>query len=148
MTQMPICDVCNKELSPVFYVLTTTQVMTSEAYWQLVFTIIKEIDPEGKSLMNYIKKLASSSTGWAICEDCIRLFNVDRNVASEYANKAKSSKSFKDYRPPGGGPADLPTVASTAAKAWKKLYGKWPKSIVVVTTDKDRRNVIDLVEKL
>jgi len=89
------------------------------------------MDPEGNMIAMLVQRQAAQSTGWLVCESCIQLFNVDRKVAKEYAKIAGSSSHPGDYCPLGSGPANHEAVALAAAKAWKKLYGKCPRSIEV-----------------
>ena len=125
------CDVCNKEMNfEDGYVLSTTQVTTSEAYWEFAFThqwsYVHSMDPDGNTIAMLVRQQGGQKTGWLLCESCTRLFNVDRNAAKEYTRSALSLADPGKYIPPGGGPANIQAVALAAAKAWKKLYGKPP----------------------
>ena len=131
------CDVCDKEMNfEDGYILTTTQVTTSEAYWEFAFThqwsYIHSFDPEGNTIAMLVRQQGGQRTGWLLCESCIRLFNVDRNAAKEYTRSALNLADPGKYIPPGGGPANIQAVALAAAKAWKKLYGKPPQSIKIL----------------
>jgi hypothetical protein len=118
----PECDVCSNILEDFKdgYVLTTTQVTTSETYWEFAFTHqwspADRLYPEGKGLLSLVMQQAGHETGWLVCEDCIQLFNVDRKVAKDYAKRAWRHRKDPNW-PPGGGPADPVLVALAAAKA-------------------------------
>ncbi len=126
---MPVCDICNRETNWMEgYVLTTEQVLTSEKYWENLFTGIGAymhlMNPNGDGLASSIQNLAAQSTGWLICEECSNGFAFDKVQAKNYAEAKNGS-------PPGVGSARMESVAPVAADVWKRLYGSWPSSIKV-----------------
>lgn len=124
---MPVCDVCNKEMNwEEGYVLTTSQVPTSEAYWENAFkgawSYTHGMDPEGGTVAMLAQQQAGQTSGWLVCEDCSGLFSFDREQAKIYAKTQNGN-------PPGSGPAPVDAVAKAAANVWKRLYGSRPSSI-------------------
>lgn len=124
-SEAPVCDVCNKKMNwEDGYVLSTNQVVTTEAYWEFAFThqwaYYHDLDPDGVSLALIVQNQANQSTGWLVCEKCSKLFDFDRELAKKHAKMHSTA-------PPGSGPANSQLVASVAAKVWKKLYGEYPK---------------------
>lgn len=124
---MPVCDVCNRNLSwENGFVLTTNQVATSESYWEQAFTgawaYTHDIDPAGDTVAMLAQQQAGQSSGWLICEPCSRMFSFDKEQARGAAHRHDSS-------PPGAGPAPVLSVARAAAEVWHRLYGSWPSSI-------------------
>lgn len=122
------CDNCNSLSVPEeTYLLTTAQVVSSEAFWEQVLTQSPEIharDPHGDNWSEYVRRMADSPTPWQICQQCISLFEgVDRGAARQYSIACK--------RPPGTGPASLETAGLAAAYAWTKVYHSWPRSTFV-----------------
>lgn len=113
---MPVCDICNKSMEfSDGYALPTELVTTSEEYW--LFMLNRFIHDEGL-LASSVQLQAKQRSGWLVCESCSKLFVFDMHQAKEYATRQMD--------PPGGGPANVSSVAAAAAKAWKKLHGKWP----------------------
>jgi sulfatase modifying factor 1 len=127
---VPVCDICN---SPIKwkngFVLTTRQVATSEAYWELslkgAWSSTHATDPKGDTLAVLVRQQANQSSGWLVCESCSTRFLFDKPQAKVYA-KARNSA------PPGAGPVPEEAVALAAANVWKRLYGSWPSSIRVI----------------
>ncbi|HET9912541.1 MAG TPA: hypothetical protein VFQ13_11670 [Anaerolineales bacterium] len=125
----PVCDVCNNPLDwDQAYVLTTKQVVLSQAYWEFAFrhqwSYVHGLDPEGAILAGLVQQASAQTTGWAVCESCSRLFNFDRTVARQYALQRMSHI-------PGSGSVDASAAAQPAAEVWKRLYGSYPQSIKV-----------------
>ena len=124
---MPVCDVCNSNMSwENGYVLTTMQVATSDAYWESVFkgpwSYTHNMDPDGDTVAALVKQQAGQSSGWLVCETCSALFSFDRAQARTYARA-------QNAHPPGTGSAPAELAAIAAANVWRRLYGKWPSSI-------------------
>ena len=114
---MPVCDICNKCMDfSDGYALPTELVTTSEEYW--LFMLNRFIHNDEGLLASSVQLQAKQRSGWLLCESCSKLFAFDRHQAKEYATRQMD--------PPGRGPANVSSVAAAAAKAWKKLHGKWP----------------------
>ena len=117
--QRAVCDVCDAPVNwDDAYVLNTETVVTSQAYWEFVFThqwsYYRESDPSGSSLNHLVAQQAGQQTGWLVCERCSRFFSFDRAEARRHA-RAHSSN------PPGAGSAEFLKALSVATKAWEKL---------------------------
>ena len=143
------CDNCQIATSPEkSYLLTTSQVVSSEAFWERMlkdFPSIQQKDPAGDNWATYVGKVAESRTPWQICENCISLFeDVNKDAAKKY--------SLKNTRPPGSGPSDLRASGLAAAYAWAKLYQCWPKSMFVgrapITHDETKGVVCDFCSRI
>jgi hypothetical protein len=120
---MAACDICGKDINwEDGYILTTRQVTTSDGYWQHTLNKLSVMDANGDTLAASVKQIAGQSSGWLTCEACSALFTFDRVVAKKYAAQ-------KQGNPPEAGSTNAEAAAQTAAKVWKKLFGKWPSSI-------------------
>ena len=113
---MPGCDICNKTIEfSEGYLLTTAQVVVSEKHWS---SMLDTYSFSEDILLMYVRRQATKSTSWLICEDCSKAYNFDRDKAREYAkNQANHPRS---------GPADIRYAATIAAIAWKNKYGTFP----------------------
>ena len=125
---MPACDICTTPMEwGQGYGLNTTQVTTSEAFWEYILTspwsFSHQKDPQGKGLGNLTTKMGSQNTPWLVCDSCGEFLDFDRQIHRKY-NK-------QGAKPPGTGAADLSEVALAAAYAWSKLYDSWPLSIQI-----------------
>ena len=124
-----VCDVCSGPTArSTSYILTTTQVVSSESYWMRALqdpsmSAIHDLDPQGNYLVLTTQNLVGSPTAWIVCEKCIGLFEVDR--------KAALKCSITRRTPPGSGPAQPQVAALPLGYAWAKLYKSWPASIQV-----------------
>lgn len=123
-----VCGVCNKEMNwKDGYVLSTCQVLTTEAYWEFAFThqwsYTRTTDQNGDSVAILVSMQARAMS-WLVCETCSNLFSFNRRIAKDYAKRQSLFPPDLDT-----GNQNLGLAALAAAKAWKKLYGKWPSSI-------------------
>ncbi len=113
---MPECDVCKKIIEfSEGYALTTAQVVVSEKHWSSMlnsYTFSEDV------LLMYVRRQATKSSDWFICEECSKAYTFDRDKAKEYA---KSQRTH-----PRSGPADIIYAATIAAIAWKNKYGAFP----------------------
>lgn len=102
-----VCDVCNRNIPEgEGFALTTEQVVTSPEYWKFLrgkFGFVSE---------GIVRRAAGQTEGWLVCNDCIRLFNVDINKAKEYSQKWWASG--KTYRIPGSGVASVESALKAA----------------------------------
>jgi hypothetical protein len=123
---MPVCDVCGCGMNwGQGYGLTTSQVATSEAYWEFVLTHQwsdhHNEDPHGDALSNLAVNQARMDTAWLVCDRCAELFEFDHNIACKFNREGAV--------PPGNGPTDAWEVGLAAAYVWSKIYHAWPSSI-------------------
>jgi hypothetical protein len=79
------CDVCSSITTEALegYLLTTTEVVASEGYWNRHFRMIMRMHniplmTLRKDLVVIVARIARSDTPWIICEACSRLFSFDR----------------------------------------------------------------------
>jgi hypothetical protein len=124
----PVCDVCSRNMQwGEGYGLTTTQVTTTEAYWDYLFahqlSNLYKLGPDGDLLAAVVAGQAGQSSVWLVCESCANLFHFDPKLAREYNHEGPT--------PPGTGPAVAGDVALAAGYAWSKNYDAWPCSILV-----------------
>lgn len=84
-----VCDVCSRPTAAAEgFVLTTTEVASSPAYWkqQLVKyrPVLRELESDeerARYLAQRSRELADSPTGWLVCPACTHLFDFDRAAA-------------------------------------------------------------------
>jgi hypothetical protein len=108
------------------YMLTTAQVVASKKYWDMVMTEPETLSytvshfknqESGTQMRSLIfEKYSSVPNPWMISDSCINLFEVDRGIARDYAQKWwKSDGSFK---PGEAGPA-LECLDPRIYQSWK-----------------------------
>ena len=115
-----VCDICNgKVTSPDGYLLTTKEVVSTPKYWQHYYRYHKgEFKAMGvlsfedfchNPLMraSCVNTVAGQRTPWMACENCISMFDVDREKTRVYARQWWQNKAFQ---PPGNGPALLSEI--------------------------------------
>jgi hypothetical protein len=95
------------------YMLTTTQVVSSKKYWDLVMTEPETISYTVSHFKNQVdgthmrslifEKYSSVEKPWMISDSCINLFEVDKATAREYAKKWWESNG--NFIPVETGPA-------------------------------------------
>jgi len=95
------------------YLLTTSQVVSSKKYWDLVMTEPETMSytlshfnnqPNGTQMRNLIfEKYSSVENPWMISDSCINLFEVDKNEAREMAKQWWETEG--DFSPAEAGPA-------------------------------------------
>jgi hypothetical protein len=112
---MAVCDVCNKELgASEGYLLTTREVVSTPGYWRKFFSgpmgsMMGNLGMSGDSgKAQYASMTASQINPWMICNECISLFNIDKNRARNYA--IRWYESGGTFSPPGSGAAPLSSV--------------------------------------
>lgn len=112
-----VCDICNgKVTSPDGYLLTTKEVISTPRYWrhyyqyhksQLVSMGVLSYEDFCRNPLlraSFVNAVAGQRTPWMTCENCISMFEVDREKARAYAKQWWQKKTFQ---PPGTGPASL-----------------------------------------
>lgn len=112
---MANCDVCNKDMrAKEGYLLTTLEVVSTPAYWKKALsgpmgTMMGALGMSGDSgKAQYASMMASQKNPWVICNECIGLFNVDKNRSRNYA--IRWYESGGTFSPPGSGAAPLSSV--------------------------------------
>jgi len=127
---MAICDVCDAEVEwSNGYVLTATEVLTSEEYWIRQFTLRRwwarrnRRDPRGHKLVQGFDRIVADQSPWLVCEECSGLFRFDRTLARRCA--------IEKIYPPDRGTLGLTSVGLAAGYAWLRCYGIWPASVTV-----------------
>jgi hypothetical protein len=116
-----VCDICSRRISsPNGYLLTTREVVSMPKYWRHYYQhhkseftamgILAYEDFCNNSLLRTScgQALAGQRTPWIICENCISMFDVDREKTRGYAKQWWQSK--RTYQPPGTGPAPLSAI--------------------------------------
>jgi hypothetical protein len=112
---MGVCDVCNKELGErEGYLLTTLEVVSTPGYWKKAFSgsmgammsAFGMSDDASKAQL--ASQMASQTTPWMICDQCIGIFPVDKGKTRQYALRWYDSGGT--FAPPGSGPAPLSKV--------------------------------------
>ncbi len=116
-----VCDICGKPVScPEGYMLTTGEVVGTPAYWEHYYHFHKDdLASQGAAsyeafCRNQILRLgcsrwaAGQQDPWLVCQQCIPIFNIDRQQSRRYAEQWwESGKTFK---PPGSGAVPVSTV--------------------------------------
>jgi hypothetical protein len=115
---MAVCDICNRSVEhESCYVLTTSDVVTSESYWEFAFThqwsYVLAMDPT--IILGLVKQQAAFETGWLLCEECCKCYQFDKNIARQRALLSKSNPD-KKY----GGANEI-LVTTVAMQAYLKL---------------------------
>jgi len=107
---MGLCDVCNKNLGEKEgYLLTTLEVVSTPGYWKKAFTMGALFGiSEYSEKVQFASQMASQTTPWMICDDCIDLFTVDKTKSREYA--IRWYESGGTFKPPGSGSVPLSKV--------------------------------------
>ena len=119
-----VCDVCTTRVEPgVGYLLTTTQVTTADAYWDIALSgpTFRQHDPKGERLADFVSRMAGYSDPWLLCEKCIENFEVDREVARHHR--------AQNTTPEGCGRAEAWEAALAAGRSWSRMFDAWPESI-------------------
>lgn len=145
---MSVCDVCNRELGEKEgYLLTTLEVVSTPGYWKKAFSgpmsaMISAsgvIDDSFKT--RFASRMASQTTPWMVCNDCIDIFTVDKAKTRQYAIRCYESGTFT---PPGSGAVPLSKVNMGDAKAY--IQGRSPKAVELPNRLKSAQE--DHVEKM
>jgi hypothetical protein len=131
LMSIPVCDMCNQNMQwGQGAGLTTTQVTTTEAYWEFMFThqwaVAHQTDAAGGLLAGLVENQAAQDNTWLICDPCARVLGFDPEQYRKYSHKGS--------KPPGVGPAAEGKVALAAMFAWSELYDSWPTSIQIRAT--------------
>jgi hypothetical protein len=108
------CPITKEPIERGFgYLLTTSQVVASRKYWDMVMTEPETMSytishfnnqPNGTQMRNLIfEKFSSIEKPWMISDSCINLFEVDRQTARERARMWWTKEG--DFVPEEAGPA-------------------------------------------
>jgi len=113
--QSGVCDVTNSEVaSGSGYLATTTEVLTSRAYWKYVAThsplAMFGIDVDDNQLMQQaeLTNQSAGNTPWLLSAEAARVLNLDDQKHQEWA--AQWWESGKTFLPPGNGRANIQQV--------------------------------------
>jgi hypothetical protein len=96
-----VCDCCLTSLQePNGYLLRTYEILKSASYWKFLFNTNEYgVDQTGlDKRVESFKVVASFTSPWVICDECIDKFDVDRTENKEYMNNWISKKG--KYTPP------------------------------------------------
>jgi hypothetical protein len=108
------CPITKESIDEGFgYMLTTSQVVASKKYWDMVMTEPETLSytvshfknqDSGTQMRNLIfEKYSSIDKAWMISDSCINLFDVDKSNARENAKKWWETQG--DFSPQGTGKA-------------------------------------------
>jgi hypothetical protein len=132
------CDVCNIDMKAIEgYVLTTSQVATSEAYWTHQIETLRRVFPRAlgateleRQLPGRIQFVTFQTGAWLICEECSELFVFDRAIARPSPSPAAPDGDIRQARSEKLDQTDLDRCTVTAARAWERVFGQWPTAAV------------------
>jgi uncharacterized membrane protein YhaH (DUF805 family) len=134
---MGVCDVCNKDLGEKEgYLLTTLDVVTTPAYWKKsMSTMTSMFGMSDDSTRAYLAEMmASQKLPWMICNDCIKIFNVDKVKTRKYA--IQWYESGGTFQPPGTGAVPLSKVNMGDGKVYIK--GGSPEALQIANSLKSK----------
>ncbi len=151
------CDIC---LEPVpkgmGYALTTTQVVTEPGYWEYAFnhqwaymgnwgksqSIAGETIKTAEVLEQIVDQMSRNNTPWLVCDSCIEIFNVDKDLALAQA------KRFTAEMPDGWeqitGSADYEQTLAVAQKAYSSVFGRSRKRKPKKNTESKSEQILDI----
>ena len=148
------CDICLEPVPTGGYALTTTQVVTTSAYWEYAFThqwayigrwtpstqfLGKTIDIN-EVIQGTARQMSESPTPWLICDSCIQMFTVDKKYCANLADRFSREM-------PGGwkqitGPANFHEALAAASKAYQIISGS-NQEVKNTTVTNDKINYTD-----
>lgn len=122
------CPITKEPIERGFgYLLTTSEVVTSKKYWDMVMTEPETMSytishfnnqPNGTQMRNLIfEKFSSIEKPWMISDSCINLFDIDKKAARERAKMWWSEEG--NFVPEEAGPA-LDRLAPSAYQQVKE----------------------------
>lgn len=116
-----VCDICNRKVpSPDGYLLTTREVVSTPKYWQHYYqyhragfqsigvSSYEDFCRHSLLRLSCGDALAGQQTPWIVCENCIAMFDVDREKTRGYAKQWWQSR--RAFQPPGTGSAPLSAI--------------------------------------
>jgi len=126
------CDICaNQVAQGDGFGLTTSQVATSESYWQHVLGTMRpspiQLDPRGENIGSLINQIGNEMDPWLVCKSCAPMFHFNKREARDFVTKGALLSN--------PGPAEIGLVAFAAAYAWSALFDAWPAGIALRTED-------------
>jgi hypothetical protein len=122
------CPITKEQIETGFgYLLTTSDVVASKKYWDMVMTEPETISysvshfknlSSGTQMRNMIfEKYSGIETPWMISDSCINLFeNIDKQTARENAKKWWAAEG--KFNPENTGPA-VKTLEANVFQNWK-----------------------------
>jgi hypothetical protein len=122
-----ICDICNNTIKGAdFYILPTSQVVYSSSYLKHLLELMesrtpRDVEKHPLRFLQVVEKLCKSQSNWAVCPNCIRYFDVDRNNAKKLAENFV--KTGKHAPIPGSGAVSEKPAFLCASVVWREMYG-------------------------
>ncbi|MBX2970137.1 MAG: hypothetical protein KF803_12265 [Cyclobacteriaceae bacterium] len=121
------CPITREAIENGFgYLLTTSQVVASKKYWDMIMTEPETMSytvshfnnqPNGTQMRNLIfEKYSSIEKPWIVSDSCINLFEIDKSEAKELAKQWWSNEG--NFIPQGTGPA-IETLDPDSYREWK-----------------------------
>src|SRR6478752_1764911 len=122
------CPITREPIESGFgYLLTTSQIVSSRKYWDMIMTEPETMSytvshfknvSSGTQMRNMIfEKYSNIEKPWMISDSCINLFeNIDKGEAKENAKKWWASQG--NFTPENSGPA-MAALEPQAFKTWK-----------------------------
>ena len=121
------CPITKEQIEKGYgYLLTTSQVVASKKYWDLIMTEPETMSytlshfknqPNGTQMRSLIfEKYSSVENPWMISDSCINLFEVDKKNARDMAKKWWEQEG--DFKPAKAGPA-LENLDPSSYQNWK-----------------------------
>jgi hypothetical protein len=95
------CDCCARQIAePEGYILRTFEILLSAQYWKQYFRLanLDDIGKHASGRVDHFKAIAGQDSPWVVCEVCIDLFDIDKNLAKEFMSEWIMNKS--KYSPP------------------------------------------------
>ncbi len=136
------CPITRESIENGFgYMLTTSQVVSSKKYWDMVMTEPETMsytvshfknDQNGTHMRSMIfEKYSTISKAWMISDSCINLFDIDKTNARAYAKKWwESEGSF------------APTEAGTAEEKLDKASYSALKEYAILEAGRNRIKIV------
>lgn len=129
---MGACDVCSRGLGEKEgYLLTTLEVVSTPSYWQKAFSgpmgaMMSAFGMSDDSFKaQFASRMASQTTPWMVCNDCISIFSVDKSKARQYA--IRWYESGGTFALPGSGAVALSKVNMGDGKVY--IQGGTPEAL-------------------
>lgn len=125
-----ICDVCGKAVPHRGgHCLSTAEVVAEPRYWEFRFVSnpdqVALIGQDGAHLVAFAIEVASSITVWLVCEQCVGMFNVDREKTKAVCLRLSPAPSTFLGKTRLG-PGDFEAADTAAQEGWTMAFGTQP----------------------